>query len=616
MVIELLKAILFGIVEGITEWLPISSTGHLILVQEFVMFKQQNEAFLTMFNVVIQLGAILAVVLIYFDKLNPFKKSKTKEQVQATWQLWVKVIIAIKKLWVTMLIMLSFIISGSTSTQADDDQYLRVGMEAAYAPFNWTQDDDAHNAAIIDGTHQYANGYDVQMAHKIAKAMGKELIIVKTSWSGLIPALTSGKIDMIVAGMSPTEERRQEIDFSDSYYTSEPVLVVRSDSQFAKATQLSDFAGAKITSQQGVYLYDLIPQITNVNQQTAMGDFGQMRQALQSGVIDAYVSERPDGLSAEMADKRFKMVSLTDGFEVSESDVALAIGMRKGDERLAIVNQVLADFPREKQTQLMDSMLPLQPVLTEEETEQSFIGQSFAILKQNWRPLLRGTGMTLLISMVATIAGTIIGLLIGVFRTAPKAENKAAAFGQKLLGWLISIYIEVFRGTPMIVQSMVIYYGTAQAFGINLDRTLAAIFIVSINTGAYMSEIVRGGIYAVDKGQFEAATALGFTHAQTMRKIVLPQVVRNILPATGNEFVINIKDTSVLNVISVVELYFSGNTVATQTYQYFQTFTVIAVIYFILTFTVTRILRYIEKRFDTDTYTTGANQMQTEVLHD
>ena len=101
----------------------------------------------------------------------------------------------------------------------------------------------------------------------------------------------------------------------------------------------------------------------------------------------------------------------------------------------------------------------------------------------------------------------------------------------------------------MIVQSMVIYYGTAQAFAINIDRTLAAIFIVSINTGAYMSEIVRGGIFAVDKGQFKAATALGFSHGQTMRKIVLPQVIRNILPATGNEFVINIKDTSVLNVI-------------------------------------------------------------------
>ena len=224
---------------------------------------------------------------------------------------------------------------------------------------------------------------------------------------------------------------------------------------------------------------------------------------------------------------------------------------------------------------------------------------------------MRGAGVTLLISIIGTIVGLIIGLAIGVFRTAPLSENKAIYGLQKLVGWILNVYIEIFRGTPMIVQSMVIYYGTAQAFGINLDRTLAAIFIVSINTGAYMTEIVRGGILAVDKGQFEAATALGMTHNQTMRKIVLPQVVRNILPATGNEFVINIKDTSVLNVISVVELYFSGNTVATQTYQYFQTFTIIAVIYFVLTFTVTRVLRFIERYMDMDTYTTGANQMQT-----
>lgn len=518
-----------------------------------------------------------------------------------------------KKTWMALCLGLALLFGGLSKVAADE--VLRVGMEAAYAPFNWTQEDDSNGAVPIEGTQQFANGYDVQMAKKIAQAMDKDLVVVKTSWSGLIPALTSGKIDMIIAGMSPTEERRQEIAFSDSYYTSEPVLVVRADGAFAGANSLTDFSGAKITSQQGVYLYDLISQIDQVHQETAMGDFGQMRQALQSGVIDAYVSERPDGLSAQMANNDFKMISLTDGFKVSDEDVALAIGMRQGDERLALVNQVLAEFDKEQQTALMDSMMPIQPIL-EEEGEPSFLAQSWAILKNNWKPLARGTGMTLLISTVGTVVGTLIGLLIGVFRTAPKAQNSLLAAGQKVLGWLISTYIEIFRGTPMIVQSMVIYYGTAQAFGINLDRTMAAMFIVSINTGAYMSEIVRGGIYAVEKGQFEAATALGFNHSQTMRKIVLPQVVRNILPATGNEFVINIKDTSVLNVISVVELYFSANTVATQTYQYFQTFAVVAVIYFVLTFTITRILRYIERRYDTDTYTTGANQMQTEVLHD
>ncbi len=499
---------------------------------------------------------------------------------------------------------------------AQADEYLRIGMEAAYAPFNWTQDDDSNGAVKIDGTNQYANGYDVQIAKKIAKDLGKEPLVVKTKWEGLVPALTSGKIDMIIAGMSPTAERKQEIAFSSSYYTSEPVLLVKKDSAYANAKSLDDFNGAKITSQQGVYLYDLIAQIPGAKKETAMGDFAQMRQALEAGVIDAYVSERPEALTAEAANSKFKMVQVEPGFKTGEEDTAIAIGLRKDDNRISQINASIETISKDDQVALMDRMIKEQPAeaTTTEETSSSFFSQVAKILSENWQQLLRGAGITLLISIVGTIIGLIIGLAIGVFRTAPLSENKAIYGLQKLVGWILNVYIEIFRGTPMIVQSMVIYYGTAQAFGINLDRTLAAIFIVSINTGAYMTEIVRGGILAVDKGQFEAATALGMTHNQTMRKIVLPQVVRNILPATGNEFVINIKDTSVLNVISVVELYFSGNTVATQTYQYFQTFTIIAVIYFVLTFTVTRILRFIERRMDMDTYTTGANQMQTEDL--
>ena len=376
---------------------------------------------------------------------------------------------------------------------------------------------------------------------------------------------------------------------------------------------MKDFKGAKITSQQGVYLYNLISQLTGAKQETAMGDFAQMRQALESGVIDGYISERPEALTAESANSKFKMIQFKKGFEVNEEDATIAIGMRKNDNRLKQVNAAIAKISAKDQVALMDKMIQNQPVETDTSKDKTtFFGQVTKILKDNWPQFLRGAGLTLLISITGTIAGLIIGLLIGVYRTAPTAKNKALALLQTLFGWFLNVYIEIFRGTPMIVQSMVIYYGTAQAFGVSIDRTIAAIFIVSINTGAYMSEIVRGGIFAVDKGQFEAATALGMTHNQTMRKVVLPQVVRNILPATGNEFVINIKDTSVLNVISVVELYFSGNTIATQTYQYFQTFTIIAVIYFVLTFTVTRILRYVERRFDTDDYTTGANQMQTK----
>lgn len=235
------------------------------------------------------------------------------------------------------------------------------------------------------------------------------------------------------------------------------------------------------------------------------------------------------------------------------------------------------------------------------------------IFSKYWPMFLRGAGTTLYISMVGTIVGSVIGLLVGLVRTIPAPERGLKKILLKILNGILSFYVEFFRGTPMIVQAMVIYYGSAQAFGIDLNKTVAAIFIVSINTGAYMSEIVRGGIVSIDKGQFEAAAAIGMNHVQTMFKVILPQVVRNILPATGNEFVINIKDTSVLNVISVTELYFQTSSIVGINYRYYETFFITCIIYLIMTFTITRILRFIERKIDgPENYIMIANQMQVE----
>ena len=220
------------------------------------------------------------------------------------------------------------------------------------------------------------------------------------------------------------------------------------------------------------------------------------------------------------------------------------------------------------------------------------------IISNNWPMFIRGAGMTLLISIVGTILGAIIGLLAGVIRTIPLPERKGKRIILKVVNILLSMYIEFFRGTPMIVQAMVIYYGSALAFGVNMDLLTAAIFIVSINTGAYMAEIVRGGVISIEKGQFEAAQAIGMNHIQTMWNVILPQVIRNILPATGNQFIINIKDTSVLNVIGVTELYFQTKSVAGNNFRYFESFFVACVLYFIMTYAVTLILRYFERKLD------------------
>lgn len=239
------------------------------------------------------------------------------------------------------------------------------------------------------------------------------------------------------------------------------------------------------------------------------------------------------------------------------------------------------------------------------------------IITNNWPMFIRGAGMTLLISIVGTLIGSLIGLIVGVIRTIPIPERGIKKVLLKIINIILSIYIEFFRGTPMIVQAMVIYYGSAAAFGIDINKIVAGLFIVSINTGAYMSEIVRGGIVSIDKGQFEAAQAIGMNHFQTMTNIVLPQVIRNILPATGNEFVINIKDTSVLNVISVSELFFQTKSIAGNNFRYFESFFVACILYFIMTFTVTRILRYLEKKIDgPENYIILGNQMQVSKIED
>lgn len=239
------------------------------------------------------------------------------------------------------------------------------------------------------------------------------------------------------------------------------------------------------------------------------------------------------------------------------------------------------------------------------------------IITENWPMFLRGAGATLYISISGTIIGSVIGLLIGIIRTIPVPERGAKKIILKFVNTLLAMYIEFFRGTPMIVQAMVIYYGSAMAFDIHMNKIVAAIFIVSINTGAYMSEIVRGGIVSIDKGQFEASAAIGMNHLKTMTHVVLPQVVRNILPATGNEFVINIKDTSVLNVISVTELFFQTKSIAGNNFRYFESFFVACILYFIMTFTITRILRFIERKLDgPDNYIMIGNQMQVEKPED
>lgn len=216
---------------------------------------------------------------------------------------------------------------------------------------------------------------------------------------------------------------------------------------------------------------------------------------------------------------------------------------------------------------------------------------------------LNGIQNTLILALVATLLGCIIGFVCGILNTIPcaKTDPPVKRFFIKLIRVIVRIYVEVFRGTPMMLQAVFIYYGLPYFTGNAVQWPsvwMAAILVVSINTGAYMAESVRGGIISIDPGQTEGAKAIGMTHVQTMTSVILPQALRNIMPQIGNNLIINIKDTCVLSIIGTVELFYTTKGVAGALYTYFESFTIAMIIYFIMTFTCSRILRVLEHKMD------------------
>ena len=478
----------------------------------------------------------------------------------------------------------------------EEEGVLKVGMEANYAPFNWSQTSASNDAVEISNSPgEYANGYDVQMAVRLAEELGLTLEIIKLEWDGLPPALESGMIDAVIAGMSPTPERARQIDFSDAYYDSDIVLVVKNDSDLADATTLDAFDGTRVTAQLNTFHYDLIEQIPNVQQQTAMDSFPSMISSVLSDKSDAYVSERPGAMAATAANSNLTYIVFDEnhGFDTGQVDTSIAVGMRRNSPIVDSVNRALATISQDERDTLMNDMV----LLNERGESAGFWSDVAEIWDMYGSQFLVGARNTLIIALISTVLGSLIGLGIAIYRSIPvdKKRKPVSYVFYKLFDLVIIAYIEIFRGTPMMVQSMLIFYGSKLFFDIDMSPMFAALLIVSVNTGAYLSEVFRGGIMGVDKGQGEAAKAIGMSHYQSMTTVILPQAIRNTLPALGNEFVINIKDTSVLNVIAVTELFFVTRSAAGSTYMTFQSFLIASVIYFVMTFVTTRLLRLIEK---------------------
>ncbi|MDO4549161.1 MAG: transporter substrate-binding domain-containing protein [Clostridia bacterium] len=258
----------------------------------------------------------------------------------------------------SLVLVLAMAFSAAASAET-----LRVGMECNYAPYNWTQAESSDTAVAI-AAGGYADGYDVQMAKLIAEGLGMELEIVKTEWDGLVPSLLSGVIDVIIAGMSPTEERKVTIAFTEPYYESELVVVVRNDGPYADAKTLADLSGARITGQLNTFHYTVIDQIPGVSKMTAMDTFPTMIVALSSGAIDGYVSEKPGAISAMASNPDITYVEFDDGqgFACEPSDAAISVGLVQGSELLEPINAILAGISDDERQMMMDEAVANQPL--------------------------------------------------------------------------------------------------------------------------------------------------------------------------------------------------------------------------------------------------------------
>ena len=233
----------------------------------------------------------------------------------------------------------------------------------------------------------------------------------------------------------------------------------------------------------------------------------------------------------------------------------------------------------------------------------SLINDIGRLLDVYWKTYLSGMGNTLVLAIVATLIGCVIGLVCGILNTIPytKSDSPVKRFFLKLIRAIIRIYVEVFRGTPMVLQAVFIYYGVPYVTNnaMRFDSVwVAAILIVSINTGAYMAESVRGGIISIDPGQTEGAKAIGMNHFQTMTSVILPQAIRNIMPQIGNNYIINVKDTSVMFVIGFPDFFSAHRQIVGINFQYFPSAVVEMGGYLILTLTASLLLRWLERRMD------------------
>ncbi len=494
-----------------------------------------------------------------------------------------------------MILPLQF--SASETYEQLEDGTFTIGTDCAYAPYAFTTTEaNASDTAIkIADSTSYCDGYDIMIANQIADALDVEVEVKVISFDGLIPALNSGQIDAIIAGMSATPERQKEIDFSANYYDDNLTMgiVMGANSQYANQTSASDFSGAELSSQLGTFHGDLLNEMPGVEIVTPMESVDVLMQATKSGTIDGYITEEETAVSQGNSSDDLTYV-LLDDLQIPAEFSGVALGIKKGsDDFLAEINTVLNGISNKQRIEMMDEAND--KANGEYVADTSFLSSVWTLFTSNKELYAEGLKTTLILAILGTVFGTLFGfVIVGLRIQEVHYKDKPIIKGLKKTANVIAIiYIDIIRGTPMMVQAMLFFYGIAANL---MEPNTAGVIIISFNTAAYIAEILRSGINAIDPGQMEAGRSLGLTNIQTFIYVIIPQTLKNTVPALANELIVNIKDSSVLSVIAVSELFYATKQAASTGYQYTEAYFISAIIYLILTITLTRILNLVMRK--------------------
>lgn len=470
-----------------------------------------------------------------------------------------------RKLTIWSLLFLMLLTSfGSLAAAEEGKKTVILGTSADFMPYEFHKN--------IDGVDTIV-GFDIEIAKEIAKDLDAELIIKDTSFDALLPELTSGRVDFVISGMNPTEDRRKAIDFSIPYYRGDQSIVVRKEDK-AKYDTMEGLEGARIGVQKSTIQENIAKTIPNA-EVISLDKMPDLLLQLESERVDAVIAEYPVAKAYIDEDK----LVITDAKPVSEND-EYAVGVRKGNTEL--LNSINATLERLKKDDQIQKFVDEAGDLAAGRVEDMNTFEFFWKYRDYY---LKGVQFTLLISAMGVFFGFILGLIISLVRMS----------SMSILKFIATSYIEIMRGTPMLVQLFIIHYSLA-AFDIKFTPIQSGILTLSLNSAAYLAEIFRAGIQGVDRGQLEAARSLGMPHKKAMRHIILPQAFKGVLPAIGNEFVVIIKESSIVSFIGVMDIMYQAQILRGSTFAPLNPLLVAAIIYFIMTFVLSKLLGVWERK--------------------